>query len=413
MKSSKKLAPGIELVDTKNSTGHHGYPAKNLTPEKLATLMRELDQGYCKNAMELFDEMEERDIHLATVMQTRVSAAASKKRRAVPSGDSADDKRCADFINDVWDGIEGKTQSLHDILSAVSRGFSVTEMVFEVVDGALVVKRLKFCPQYLFSFADLDSPMTLPDFPFYLPFGKTKGEVLPREKFIFHANRATGLGALRGGLYRGLSWYFLFTNYTIKDWMTFMDIYGIPLRLGKFKPTADDSSRQVLKEAVKNLGADAAAVISEDTTIEFIESKLSGNHNLFENAVEFFNRQKSKRVLGQTLTTEQGKSGSYSLGNVHDRVRFDILQFDCAMLDETLTRDLIVPLVKANFGEKKRYPRFVTDMDDRESKASRLERLDTLYKMGLAVPVAQLYEAAGIARPSDSDEVVSSGKGVV
>jgi phage gp29-like protein len=255
--------------------------------------------------------------------------------------------------------------------------------------------------------------MTLPDFPYYIPFGKTKGEILPREKFIFHANRATGLGALRGGLYRGLSWYSLFTNYTIKDWMSFMDIYGIPLRLGKFKPTADDSSRRILKEAVRNLGADAAAVISEDTTIEFIESNLSGSHNLFESAVEFFNRQKSKRVLGQTLTTEQGKSGSYSLGNVHDRVRFDILQFDCAMLDETLTRDLIVPLVKANFGEQKRYPRFVTDIDDRESKTSRLERLDRLYKMGLALPVAQLYEAAGIARPTESDEVVKLGKGGV
>jgi phage gp29-like protein len=410
MIKSSRLKPGIELVDTNSFAGHHAYPAKNLSPERLAAIIRELDQGYCSTAMELFDEMEEKDIHLATVMQTRVLAAASKRRRVVPAGDSSDEKRCADFINDVWEGIEGKTQSLHDILSSIGRGFSVSEMMFEVVEGALVVSKIKFCPQRLFSFADFDSKMALPDFPYYFPFGKTKGEMLPREKFIFHANRATGLGALRGGLYRGLAWYFLFTNYTIKDWMSFMDIYGIPLRLGKFKPTADDSSKRVLKEAVKNLGADAAAVISEDTTIEFIESSLAGNHGLFENAVEFFNRQKSKRVLGQTLTTEQGKSGSYSLGNVHDRVRSDILQFDCAILGETLTRDFIVPLIKANFGEKKRYPRFVTDLDDRESKASRLDRLGTLYKMGLALPVAQLYEAAGIARPGATDEVVVAGK---
>ena len=128
------------------------------------------------------------------------------------------------------------------------------------------------------------------------------------------------------GLYRGISWYYLFSNFTMKDWLTFIELYGVPLRLGKYGRTTDEKARSALKEAVRNLGSDSAAVISDDTTIEFIHSALAGDNRLFQNAAEFFNRQKSKRILGQTLTTEQGagpgaSGGAYALGKIHDRVR--------------------------------------------------------------------------------------------
>ncbi|MDH5543003.1 MAG: DUF935 domain-containing protein [Nitrospinota bacterium] len=411
MNDSGKFAPGVKLVEAVSPAGFRSYPGKNLTPEKLASLLRELDQGYCRNAMELFGEMEEKDIHLATVMQTRITATASTSRRIVPASDSDEARKHCDFISEVWEGISGKTLAIHDILSSIGKGFSVTEMVFEVREGNLIVSELKFCPQTLFTFFDMKGGGKILEFPLYLPYGESEGEKLPRDKFIFHINRSAGSGLLQGGLYRGLAWYFLFTNYSIKDWMSFMDVYGIPLRLGKFKPSADESSRNILKKAVQDLGSDAAAIISEDTTIEFIESRLAGSHDLFQNAVEFFNRQKSKRVLGQTLTTEHGQSGSYSLGNVHDRVRMDILRFDCAMLDETLTRDFIVPLIKANFGEQKVYPRFVSDFENRESKTKKLDDLRKLFEMGLPLPVSQLYESAGILPPSSVEEVLRSENG--
>jgi len=406
MNSKRTLISKTGIVDA--GAGHwRGYPSRNLTPAGLSAVLRELDAGYTRTAMELFDEMEEKDLHLATVMQTRVSAAASLPRKILPAGDDGTALKHADFIRSVWERLEGKTRLLHDILMSIGRGFSISEIMYEPRGDDLVATRIKFCPQSLFSFADPDKPGAILDFPLYLPYGETKARKLPRDKFIFHTHRESAGGPLRGGLYRGLAWYYLFTNYSIKDWMSFMDLYGIPLRIGKFKPSADEKSRDILRQAVRNLGSDAAAVISEDTTIEFIESKLSGGHDLFQSAVEFFNFQKSKRVLGQTLTTEQGKTGSYSLGAVHDRVRHDIIRFDCASLDETLTRDLIIPLVKANFGEQKRYPRFVTDADDYRTRTERLDDLKKLHDMGVPVSLAELYRTAGIGEPSATENVLT------
>ncbi len=407
MKSVKELKPYLELVNSGDAELYRSYPSQNLSPQKLSAIMREFDSGFCRNVMNLFDDMEEKDLHLAAVMQTRLIASATPERRIIPASDDDESKRHADFVREVFERLEDKTQLFHNLLSAIGRGFSIAEMIFEVRKSMLIVSRIKVCPPSLFSFADSEKPGRILDFPVYLKPGDASGVTLPRDKFIFHTGRSFGGGPLRAGLYRGIAWYYLFTNFSIKDWISFMDVYGVPLRLGRFKPGADESSRAILKKAVMELGSDAAAVISDDTTIEFIESKLAGNHDLFQNAVEFFNRQKSKRVLGQTLTTEQGRSGSYALGGVHDRVRMEITKLDCAMLDETLTRDFIVPLVKANFGEQKSYPRFVCNLDNSEERKRKLDDLKKLRDMGVPLALSRFYEAGGVSPPKDSDEILA------
>jgi len=408
MSTDSRPPTGGQMVRVANASLFRTYPTDNLTPQKLSALLRELDAGYCANAMNFFDDMEEKDLHLAAVMQTRLMAAAASPRVIRPASADPRALRHADFAREVWEGLHAKTQILQELLSAIGRGFAIAEIQFEAREGKLVATGINSCPQSLFTFMNHEDPLRLLDFPRYVEPGNMQGVEIPRDKFIYHTCRPSCGAPVRFGLYRGLAWYFLFTNYSIKDWMAFMDIYGIPLRLGKFKPTADDRAREILKQAVQNLGSDAAAVISEDTTIEFIESRLSGSHDLFQNAVEFFNRQKSKRVLGQTLTTEQGQGGSYALGNVHERVRNDISQLDCLMLEETLTRDFIVPLIKANFGIQKNYPVFAPDNADTSGRGQRLDDLKKLYDMGAPVPLSQLYGAAGIAEPAAGEPVTAA-----
>ena len=330
-------------------------PAGKLTPAMLSAILADLDAGHPADAMALFDEMEEKDLHLGAVTQTRLLAAAAQERDIIPASSSPEDERIAQFVRERFEDIPRRHALFTGLMAAVTHGFSIAEIVWDVSEGHTVPTAVHIRPQRLFTFADPADPSRLLGFPRYLEPGAPKGVPLPREKFIFHTHYAAGGDFLRAGLFRGVAWYYLFTSYTIKDWLTFMDLYGVPLRLGKFKPTADDRAREVLKDAVLNLGSDAAAVISEDTTIEFINSALSGDHALFQNAAEYFNRQKSKRILGQTLTTESGdQGGAYSLGRVHERVREDIVAYDCRSLDETLTTELIRPMVDYNFGPRRR-----------------------------------------------------------
>lgn len=403
-----------EIVATRQSAYWSASVARNLTPGRLTTILGDLDSGDIYEAMALFDEMEEKDLHLGAVTQTRVLAAVSQDREVVPASGSARDRYIAAFVRERFESIPRRSALLCALMSAVTHGFAMAEIIWDVSGGATDIADIKPRPQKLFGFIDMDNAGSLLEFPRYMDPEAPGGVKLPREKFIFHRHYAGHGDCLRAGLYRGISWYYLFTNFTVKDWLTFIDLYGIPLRLGRFKKTADDSAREVLKDAVSNLGSDAAAVISEDTTIEFIHSALSGDHTLFQSATEFFNRQKSKRVLGQTLTTESGASsgggGSYALGKVHDRVRGDIVAFDCKSLDETLSFDLVRPLVDFNFGPQKAYPKIVTRFNRTEETQARLEQVGKLVELGAKVPARVVSEITGVSLIGDLDEPLEKNR---
>jgi phage gp29-like protein len=64
---------------------------------------------------------------------------------------------------------------------------------------------------------------------------------------------------IRGGLARMACWAFLFSNYAIKDWVTFAEAYGQPLRVGKYDVSATPQDIETLLMALRSLGTDAAA----------------------------------------------------------------------------------------------------------------------------------------------------------
>ena len=92
-------------------------------------------------------------------------------------------------------------------------------------------------------------------------------------KFIVHVAKAKAGLPVRGGIARAAGWAYLFKNYVLKDWVTFAEIFGQPLRLGKYSPGATEADKQALLSAVANIGTDAAAIIPESMLIEFVETR--------------------------------------------------------------------------------------------------------------------------------------------
>jgi phage gp29-like protein len=402
----KKKPESGEIIPSRIQSHWYGSSIRDLTPSRLSSILANLDAGDVAEAMALFDEMEERDLHLGAVTQSRFLAAVAQGREVMPASSRKQDGEVADFVRERFDALPRRHALLSSLMSAITHGFSMAEIVWDVSEGQVIPVDIKPRPQKFFTFLPGDYSKPPLDFPHYADPDVREGVELPREKFIFHRHYSTSGDCLKAGLFRGVSWYYLFTNFTLKDWLTFIDLYGVPMRLGKYKNTTDESSRQALRDAVANLGSDAAAVISDDTTIDFIQNAASGDNSLFMGAAEFFNRQKSKRILGQTLTTETGgsSSGAYALGKVHDGVRRDIVSFDCRSLDETLNTDFVKPLVDFNFGPQPRYPRIVTRLARADEADMRLEQVRKLVDLGAKVPARVVAEITGVQLSGDLDK---------
>src|SRR5208337_4868486 len=82
-------------------------------------------------------------------------------------------------------------------------------------------------------------------------------------KFVTHIARAKAGLPIRGGLARAAGWSYLFKSYALKDWAAFAEVYGQPLRVGKYGPGATEEDKHALLSAVAHIGTDAAAIIPD------------------------------------------------------------------------------------------------------------------------------------------------------
>jgi len=154
--------------------------------------------------------------------------------------------------------------------------------------------------------------------------------------------------------------------------------------------------------AIRNLGSDAAGVISKATEIEFIEAaSRRSNTNPYQSMAEFCNREMSKAVLGQTLTTDTaGSTGTYSTARVHAAVRGDLVQADAQALGTTLREQLLRPLVGFNFGWDRPVPWFRFKYEEEEDLKTLSEVYRNLAAMGVKLSPEYLAERFGMPLPA-------------
>ena len=275
------------------------YPSVGLTPNRLAEIFREADQGDVYRQMELFEEMEEKDAHLAALLQTRKLAVLGKDYEVLPYSKNPEDQAIAEFVGEVVYGIPNLEEALLDLLDAIGKGFALSEIIWEVAGGRARVAELKWIPQKKVTFRESLDPRLL------TPKAPWQGEEPPPWKVIYHRYKARSGYATRAGVLRVVGWMYLLKNFALKDWAAFNEVFGMPLRLGKYDPAASPADREALVQAVRNLGSDAAGVISKATEIEFVEAASQGSKaNPYQAMADFCNREMSKAVLGQTLTTD-------------------------------------------------------------------------------------------------------------
>ena len=379
-------------------------PAAGLTPARLAAILRAAEvpgYGGAQDYLELAEGMEDRNLHYLGVLGTRKRSVAQIGVAIEPAGDGAAELRDAEMVQAFFRR-DTVAEELFDIQDAVGKGFSVTEIDWETSERQWMPRRLVHrLPQWFDFDADTGEELMLRT--------ATGTEPVRPFRFIRHVVQAKSGLAIRGGLARAAAWTWMFQSYTLKDWMRFIEAYGHPIRIGRYPPGADPEDKATLYRAVRNVAADAAALIPEGMNIEFVaDTTIRGRAEVFKEFIAYLDSRLSIAVLGQTLTTEQGDRGSQALGAIHEQVREDIEAADAAQLAATLRRDLVVPLVALNHGPRVEYPR-VKIARKKAADAKLLgEVLEGLIPLGLRVRADQVRSVLHLDTPGDNDEVLEA-----
>jgi phage gp29-like protein len=381
------------------------HPSRGLTPPKLARILEEAEAGNLAAQAELFMDMEEKDGHIFAEMSKRKRALLTLDWDvAPPRNASKAEQDDAAWLREVLQDLDNFEDVLLDALDAIGHGFAALEIAWQRPGREWLPGAIHHRPQ---SWFQLDHATRTQ---IRLRDHSLDGAALNPFGWIVHTHKAKSGHLARAGLHRVLAWPFLFKNYSVRDLAEFLEIYGLPLRLGKYPAGASDTEKSTLLRAVAGIGHNAAGIIPEGMMIDFQEA-AKGTHDPFEAMIGWCERTQSKAILGGTLTSQaDGASSTNALGNVHNEVRHDLMVSDARQLAGTLTRDLLYPLLALNRGvsDPRRLPRLVFDTQEADDLALYAEALPKLAGIGVRIPVAWAHEKLRIPEPGEDEAVLGA-----
>ena len=386
------------------------YPGAGLTPSGLVGILKEADGGSLATAMQLFEEMEEKDAHLFAVANTRRLALTGLPWQVVSAADVHEgiDRHRADqaavYCREVLTQLDRFDDVLQHLALATGRNIAMAELVWDVADS--VFRPIDIVPVDFtrIVFDELDRPRLLTqDEP-------VEGIALAPHKFIVHTPHSVTGHPQRGGLLRVTSMVYLAKNLALKDWMIFTEVFGMPVRIARYEPTATPEEKRELLDMLESLGSHAAGVFSRAVELQIIEANRGTSGPPFERLIEFLNREMSKAWLGQTLTTDvAGQKATFAVSKVHEAVRQDVLADDMAKEARTIRRDLLGPLARLRFGPDVPVPCFRRKLRQPLGSGALSDVLDAaVNQLGLRIPAYWAHDALGIPE-ADPDEASIPG----
>jgi len=381
---------GVRRPNTEHQTS-------GLTPDKLARLLRASVSGDPEAYLALAEDMEERDLHYAGVLGSRKLQVAGLDATVEAASDKAEDIDNADLIRDFLARDAFETEA-NDILDAVGKGFSCTEIIWDTSESQWDPVALKWRDPRWFRFADEDGETPLLRDP-------AGDQPLAPYKWVFHQAKVKSGLPIRGGIARAVCWTFLFKTFTTKDWAIFCEAYGQPLRLGKWGEGASEADKEILLQAVANIGVDYSAIVPASMSVEFIKADVTGSHELYEKRCDWLDRQVSKLVLGQTGTTDM-TAGGYAQAKVHDGVKADIERSDAKQLAATLNRDLVRPYIDLNKGPQKAYPKIKIGRPEQIDVEKWMKNVETFVAMGGKIGMSTVRDRIGAPEPDKDEELL-------
>lgn len=385
------------------------HPTRGLTPSKLASILDQAEQGDLLAQFDLYEDMEEKDGHIAAELGKRRRALLVDWSVVPPDNPTPAEKRNAELLAELVGEIADFEDVLFDVTDAIGKGFSCCEIEWHKPGKYWLPKTITHRPQSWFTVhrgyrqqLRLRSNTTVDGI---------VGEPLQTFGWITHVHKAKSGYLERTAMFRQLVWPYLFKNYSVGDLAEFLEIYGIPVRIGKYPSGASEKEKMTLLRALVGIGHNAAGIIPAGMELDFLDA-ATGDPKAFELMLNWCERTQSKVILGGTLTSgADGKSSTNALGNVHNEVRKDLRDSDIRQVGSTITRDLLYPLAVLNGlapDGMRRCPVFRLDVGETEDMAAYAEALPKLVDIGVQIPVQWAQEKLGIPQPEDGEPVLQA-----
>lgn len=236
------------------------------------------------------------------------------------------------------------------------------------------------------------------------------GQAPDQRKFLcgqFYSSSGSVLGA---GFLRPLAWYWSSVVFN-REWMARMaQNYGAPFLDVTYKPGMTPQELSTLDANIKAGLANRFIRHVEGTTLVTTPAASLGSENPQRYLAENADKQCQLLILGQTLTSDVGDSGSRALGDTHMEVRGDRVQGVARWVASEGLQQLAQAILLVNYGEDDECPIVEPDFTKPLEPLEQATFLTAISNCSLPLPAEETYAKIGVSMPEEGDKVLIRGQ---
>ena len=398
-----------EAMVTANGRVLSDHPSNRITPSKLKSILEDAESGDITAQHELFMDIEEQDSAIGANIQTRKRAILTLDWRiAEPRNATPAEEKLQAEIDELFYQYPNFENLLMDMMDAVGHGFSALEIEWKLEGGKYIPNNFIARPQSWFKLDKNDNLLLKTP-------SNAMGEPLRPFGWVVHSHKSRSVQLARMGLFRTLAWLYMFKHYSVRDFAEFLELYGMPIRIGKYGAGATNEEKRTLLRALAQIGHNAAGIMPDSMTIELHNAANTGAgsaNNPFLQMVDWCEKSIARLILGQTLTSgADGKSSTNALGNVHNEVRRDLLVSDAKQVAQTITQQIILPYLQINVDPNialHRVPYFEFDTKKYDDLSTFADAIPKLVSIGVQIPEKWTRDKLGIPEAQDGEVVLKA-----
>lgn len=337
---------------------------------------------------ELYTHMLDSDSDLSGLVEKRVDVVLSVPRRIVPRDGSPAALETAAFCRAALATVPGFAMNLRHQLMGKFLGVAFDELRVERLPrgplaGAWVPVDLKDRPMHRFGFRD---------WALHRRMATAKLEPLPEAKFLVF-RWGTKDSPWGKPFLDELYWPWWLKKNGLKFWSIFLDKWGMPTGIGKYRHGTDEKTNQEnqgkLLQVLQQIQSQYGIVLPEGLDVSLLEAQRSGSVS-YEQFQSILTRTMALKILGEVDTSGAAKGpGSFAKSDVSNSVRLEKAALDAHDFGAHLTETLLARLVAWNFGPDWPVPVMqvdTVDADDRDQRSTGIEKT-----LALGLPVSERY----------------------
>ena len=414
-------APEQLIVTNSRERGYEAIQRK-LLPQQINSILAAAIGGNLHQQQKLFEAMMDTWPKLQRGINDIEDQVSTQEIQVVPHIEAGAEKptstaqQKADFVKMALDGMRGEVSKneldAKGLIRNIAYGYYASPYTAELhwdstADGIVPVSAKSVSARF-YGYPAVANESIEGDELRLFPDGIISGDGLsftgdhPYQFVISQRSAFPGHPSITSPL-RALSGYWVAGNVYGLEWFAnFCQIYGIPFRWATY--TGNDA--QKVADILENMGSQGWGAFPEGTQVNF-EASHSGTGNPSRELIDLADKKCDMFLTGQTLTSDEGASGSRALGEVHRDVEIKAHQAVANYTGRILTNQVAEPIVALNFGNTEELPKVLLEIPEEDDGNARADRIGKLVTIGIPLKRDWVYAELGAeaGKPEEGDEI--------